>query len=553
MKLSNLNIGTRLGAGFAVVLVLVVVIAAVGMYSLSVVGTVSQNVINDDWVKLQAVNAINASTRDNARRNMELFFVHGDSRQQIRDSIQANKKAIDDAVAILDSKIISEKGKALLARFKQERATYVNTFNLIDEQVSANRAVQARKTLNEETLPALTRLQVTVAEMVQYQTQLTADSAAALKRDLAAAQWWLAIVTAVAIACGVLLAWLITRSITRPMRKAVTVARTVASGDLTSTITVASTDETGQLLQALKDMNESLVGIVARVRSGTESMATASHEIAAGNEDLSTRTEEQASSLTQTAASMEELTSTVKQNADNARQAHTLASTASSVAQQGGTVVSQAVGTMDQINQASRKIVDIISVIDGIAFQTNILALNAAVEAARAGEQGRGFAVVASEVRTLAQRSASAAREIKVLIENSVSKVEQGTEQVAAAGKTMNEIVDSIQRVTDIMGEITAASNEQTRGIEQVNIAIGQMDQVTQQNAALVEQAAAASLSLQEQARALTQVVSVFRLDPAAGLESVSPILKDITPPESGQEQAVLSVRARQVPAVTHG
>jgi methyl-accepting chemotaxis protein len=254
------------------------------------------------------------------------------------------------------------------------------------------------------------------------------------------------------------------------------------------------------------------VGIVGEVRQGTDTIATASGQIAAGNMDLSSRTEEQASSLEETAASMEELTSTVKQNADNARQANQLAVSASSVAVRGGSVVNQVVGTMGSINASSRKIVDIIGVIDGIAFQTNILALNAAVEAARAGEQGRGFAVVAAEVRNLAQRSAAAAKEIKTLIGDSVEKVEEGSKQVAEAGKTMDEIVDSVKRVTDIMAEIQAASQEQTQGIEQINQAITQMDQVTQQNAALVEEAAAAAQSLQEQASGLSQVVSVFKL-----------------------------------------
>jgi methyl-accepting chemotaxis protein len=290
------------------------------------------------------------------------------------------------------------------------------------------------------------------------------------------------------------------------------VAQTVAAGDLSSRIEAQSTDETGQLMAALRSMNDSLSKVVGEVRHGTDTIATASSQIASGNQDLSSRTEEQASSLEETAASMEQLTSTVKQNADNARQANQLAASASEVAVRGGAVVSQVVDTMGSINASSRKIVDIIAVIDGIAFQTNILALNAAVEAARAGEQGRGFAVVASEVRTLAQRSAAAAKEIKGLIDDSVSKVAAGTQQVAEAGKTMDEIVNSVRRVTDIMGEISSASHEQTQGIEQINQAITQMDQVTQQNAALVEEAAAAAGSLQEQAGGLVQVVSAFRL-----------------------------------------
>jgi methyl-accepting chemotaxis protein len=316
---------------------------------------------------------------------------------------------------------------------------------------------------------------------------------------------------------GVLLAIcvVVARSITRPLNEAVGVAQRVAAGDLTSTVEVKTKDETGLLLQALKDMNESLKKIVSEVRSGSEAIGSGTREIASGNADLSQRTEEQASSLEETASSMEELTSTVKQNAENARQANQLALGASTVAVKGGAVVSEVVQTMSSINESSKKIVDIIGVIDGIAFQTNILALNAAVEAARAGEQGRGFAVVASEVRNLAQRSAAAAKEIKQLIGDSVDKVGAGTRLVDEAGKTMEEIVSSVKRVTDIMSEITAASQEQSAGIEQVNQAITQMDEVTQQNAALVEEAAAAAESLQEQAQNLETAVAVFKLSGA--------------------------------------
>ena len=322
------------------------------------------------------------------------------------------------------------------------------------------------------------------------------------------------LVLALGISVGI--AIFMSRMIVRPLKNAIAAAGRIAGGDLTSEIKVEGRDETGELLQALKHMNASLKKIVSEVRGSTDSISTASKQIASGNADLSQRTEEQASSLEETASSMEELTSTVKQNAENAKQANQLAESASEVAVKGGAVVGRVVTTMSSINESSKKIVDIISVIDGIAFQTNILALNAAVEAARAGEQGRGFAVVASEVRNLAQRSAAAAKEIKALIGDSVDKVGAGTRLVDEAGKTMQEIVTSVKRVTDIMSEITAASQEQSSGIEQVNQAITQMDEVTQQNSALVEEAAAAAESMQEQAQNLAQAVGAFRLSSAA-------------------------------------
>jgi methyl-accepting chemotaxis protein len=348
----------------------------------------------------------------------------------------------------------------------------------------------------------------------------------------------------VAALLAALLAVLLTKNITGPLHAAVAVAQRVAQGDLTGTIEVTTEDETGDLMRALGMMNKSLVDIVQEVRNGTDTIATASAEISAGNMDLSSRTEQQASSLEETASSMEELTSTVKQNADSAREARDQAVSASDVAVRGGVMVSEVVETMASINESARKIVDIIGVIDGIAFQTNILALNAAVEAARAGEQGRGFAVVATEVRNLAQRSASAAKEIKTLIDDSVTKVDMGSKLVDRAGATMQEVVQSVQRVNSIISDMAAASEEQRSGIEQVNDAIAQMDQVTQQNAALVEEAAAASSAMQEQAESLSQAVSVFRLDagtrapaakaqPAARPAAVRQPLKKLAAPKA--------------------
>ncbi|BBP03837.1 methyl-accepting chemotaxis protein [Sulfuriferula plumbiphila] len=347
-------------------------------------------------------------------------------------------------------------------------------------------------------------------------------------------------ISIVAILAGVLLAafigvWLI-RAISGPLNEAVRIARSVAAGDLTETIEVHSKDETGQLMQAMKDMNDSLAHIVGQVRTGTETIAVASHQIASGNADLSGRTESQASSLEETASSMEELTSTVKQNAEHARHANQLVVSTAEFAVKGGQVVGQVVDTMASIKASSRKISDIIGVIDGIAFQTNILALNAAVEAARAGEQGRGFAVVAAEVRNLAQRSAGAAKEIKTLIGDSVEKVDVGSKLVDEAGQTMDDIVTSVELVTEIMSGIATASQEQSAGIEQINQAVGQMDEATQQNAALVEQAAAAAESLQEQAGKLAQAVSIFKLgegSPSHSLQMDIPVLHDQVKPKA--------------------
>ncbi|WP_332879645.1 methyl-accepting chemotaxis protein [Massilia sp. S19_KUP03_FR1] len=382
---------------------------------------------------------------------------------------------------------------------------------------------------------ALDKVQRLNDDIAKVNVTASAEASAAAKRNMLISA---VLSTLVAVSCAIL----ISRSISVPINKAVRIAQTVAAGDLTSHIVATTADETGQLLRALHAMNQSLVKIVSEVRSGTDTIATASAQISNGNFDLSSRTEEQASSLEETAASMEEMTSTVKQNTENAEQASQRAMLASSIAVRGGVVVNQVVETMNSINASSNKIVDIIGVIDGIAFQTNILALNAAVEAARAGEQGRGFAVVASEVRNLAQRSAAAAKEIKTLINDSVAQVATGSRLVAHAGVTMGEIVASIQHVSDIMGDISQSTREQSSGIDQINIAVSQMDQVTQQNAALVEEAAAAAASLEQQASVLASVVSTFTLD------SNEAQIEPLNRPASTQQ---LGAAPRRVPKLT--
>ncbi|WP_296001250.1 methyl-accepting chemotaxis protein [Rugamonas sp.] len=402
---------------------------------------------------------------------------------------------VDEAIATQKELVAS-----FLAALKQYDAANPESDHIVDRLVKGIDRAPTKK-IDDIVAFIAEQSHRTMAEMDE-------ESAAAHRR---ATVTMLATVLGTLVIGSVIMVWL-TRSITGPLDAAVGVAQAVASGDLRSAIVAGSRDEIGDLLRALKLMQDNLCHIVDEVRHGTDTIATASVEIASGNMDLSRRTEDQASSLQQTAASMIELTTTVKQNSENASEACRLAGTASSVALKGGAAVGQMVQTMGSINESSKKIVDIIGVIDGIAFQTNILALNAAVEAARAGEQGRGFAVVASEVRNLAQRSASAAREIKALIGDSVDRVAAGSRLAGLAGVTMEEVVASVQRVTDIIGEISLASNEQRDGIEQISVAVSHMDSVTQQNAALVEQAAAAADSLQQQAAVLAEAVSIFKL-----------------------------------------
>ncbi|RFP20240.1 HAMP domain-containing protein [Duganella sp. BJB488] len=513
MNLRDFKIGSRLRLGFGAILAILVVMVLMTNYlNYSNKGKLTRGLELSTQKNLQAGAMKSAMLETGiAMRNIGLqsdVSLMQKEEQKVKDQ----RARYDKAQADLKALGLNDNEKKALADIAALDVDVDKAFKEAIGQVLAFNSEGAAKVisgridpLNQQTLALINKL----VDMQQAAARDVMDSSVTADRSL---MMMLFLLGAVAVAIGVACAVVITRSITVPLSGAVEVAQKVAAGELTSQVHVEGKDETSELLQALKDMNDSLAKTVGDVRSGTDLISTASQEIASGNADLSARTESQASSLEETASSMEELTSTVKQNADNARQANQLAVTASSVAEKGGTVVAQVVETMGSIKASSSKIVDIIGVIDGIAFQTNILALNAAVEAARAGEQGRGFAVVASEVRNLAQRSAGAAKEIKELIGDSVDKVDAGSKLVDEAGQTMGLIVTSIRQVADIMGEITAATQEQSNGIEEVNQAITQMDEMTQQNAALVEEAAAAAESMQEQAEMLAQAVSIFKL-----------------------------------------
>jgi methyl-accepting chemotaxis protein len=511
--LSNLRIGTRLMLAFAIVLGLTVISTAIALVSsrsnaeatrLMMQSPLAKERLISDWYVL--TYAAIARTSMIARTTDETLPV------TFADVISDSVKKGSETMAKVEPLLFTDEEKATYKSIVELRAKYQAAKDDVGKAKASGNAVDTTRAFKESFQPAAKAYEGRVLDLLAIERRDIDSMSKGIDTANARSFNLQLLLTVLTVLSGGIFAFFIARSIVRPLAQAVELAETVAAGDLSTDIRVESRDEAGQLMQALKDMNANLAKVVGEVRTGTETIATASGQIASGNQDLSSRTEEQASSLEQTAASMEELTSTVKQNADNARQANQLAVSASEVAVRGGNVVGQVVDTMGSINASSKKIVDIIGVIDGIAFQTNILALNAAVEAARAGEQGRGFAVVASEVRSLAQRSAAAAKEIKTLIGDSVEKVAEGSKQVEEAGRTMEEIVGSVKRVTDIMGEITAASQEQTSGIEQINQAITQMDQVTQQNAALVEEASAAAQSLQEQAGSLVQAVSIFKL-----------------------------------------
>ncbi len=509
----DLRIGTRLGAAFALVAVLMIAMAVNGWLGLRAVRADTDAVLKDSYVKVKLANDVGDDVNLQARAMRNLLLLDGDDKraaevQSIADARDRIVKRYED----LDRRVNTPEGRTRFDRLQTERAAFVASQTAFMDLVKSGDTAAAKTLLLDKLRPLQLAYMKELSGFTEFQEHLMDESGRSTYATIDQVTWMSVGGTLLGLVMAVVAGLVVTRSITRPMAVVVGDLKTVADGDLTVNVVTDRRDELGELQQALADTVAALRRVVGAVRSGVDSVTTASSQIAAGNQDLSSRTEQQASSLQETASSMEELTATVRQSADTARAASSLAAEASQAAGRGGDVVGQVVGTMDEISTSSRKIVDIISVIDGIAFQTNILALNAAVEAARAGEQGRGFAVVASEVRTLAQRSAEAAKEIKTLIGASVERVETGSRQVADAGEAMQAIVEQVRKVNDLIGEIASTASEQSRGIDQINQAVTQMDQVTQQNAALVEESAAAASSLAHQADALSRAVAVFRV-----------------------------------------
>ena len=549
--LSRLNIGPRLGVGFGTVLLLSVLVGVLALHRLGTVNDATRDMATNWLISLDALDDYRTELAvvRNAEGARLSATAQGDMDAQ-EAAIKAAQGAMNKAWQRYAPLVGEGEERTLATAITAGQQAY---FGAVDRMLAASRraeagAEEARRLYMADSGKEHSALVVSLDKAVALQVRGGEAAYAQSQSTYSQARLEVIGILAAAVALGAALAWLLTRSITQPLARAVQVAQTVAQGDLTSVIEVQSKDETGVLLGALREMNAKLATIVFQVRDSSDSISTGSTEIASGNSDLSARTEAQASSLEQTAASMEQLTATIRQNSDTAQQAAQLAESASTSAQAGGRVVSEVIQTMQGISQSSSKVADIIGVIDGIAFQTNILALNAAVEAARAGEQGRGFAVVAGEVRSLAQRSADAAKEIKELITQSGDRVESGARLVAEAGTSMDEIVGQVRRVNDLIAEISAASREQSSGIGQIGEAVSQLDQVTQQNAALVEEMAAAADSLKSQAVRMTGAVAVFRVaaNASAPLEPV-PRAAAPMPPRSPQRPA--TVRAPAAPA----
>ncbi|WP_343731272.1 methyl-accepting chemotaxis protein [Duganella sp.] len=521
MKIANWKIGIRLGLSHALLLVLLTAVALCGLQGLQRANDALHRIADVNGKKVLLLEQMATQTHIVSRVIRSIALLQDDAAAAVEyHKVKAARERYQLASNALERMSLDADGRRLLDRIRQLQTAAEPLSEQFLVMSHGDRA-QAVNFLLKQAGPAYTAWQSGIDEFIELQERKSQRDEQDAEQAFHNATRLMLLLSLSALALGAVVAWRISRSITAPITRAVTLAQAVAAGDLRSNIEVTSGDESGQLLLALRDMNGSLDGIVRRVRDGADAIAAASRQIARDNQDLSSRTERQASALEETASSMEELTSTVQQSAGQAQRAHQLARAATETAARGGAAVAQVVDTMGAINAASNKIVEIIGVIDGIAFQTNILALNAAVEAARAGDQGRGFAVVAGEVRALAQRSANAAREIKQLIGDSVAELGKGTALVQQAGATMDEVVRSINDVNGIITELTTASNEQSIGIEQINQAICEMDQVTQQNATLVEEAAAAAAAMREQADGLAHVVAAFKTGAAQAADTL--------------------------------